>query len=75
MATNDLIKMSTDNTVWFYEDKAGEWRWRLVAGNGQIVAVPGEGFGSMSDAKRAWDIVRRIVTDEHPPAPAWTDTP
>jgi len=22
-----------------YEDKAGEYRWRLVAGNGEVVAV------------------------------------
>jgi uncharacterized protein YegP (UPF0339 family) len=27
-----------------YEDNKGEWRWRLFADNGQIIAVPGEGY-------------------------------
>lgn len=27
-----------------YEDKAGEWRWRLKASNGRIIATGGEGF-------------------------------
>lgn len=27
-----------------YEDTASEWRWRLKADNGKIVAVGGEGF-------------------------------
>ncbi len=25
-------------------DKAKEWRWRFIAGNGQITAGPGEGY-------------------------------
>ena len=24
-----------------YQDRANEWRWRLVARNGQIIATPG----------------------------------
>lgn len=31
-----------------YEDKAGEWRWRLKASNGRIVAIGGEGFSRKS---------------------------
>lgn len=27
-----------------YKDKAGEWRWRLEAGNNQVIAVSGEGY-------------------------------
>lgn len=30
--------------VEIYEDAAGEWRWRLKAANGHIVANGGEGF-------------------------------
>lgn len=37
----------------FYEDARGEHRWRLVAGNGEIVAT-GEGHASADDARRAW---------------------
>lgn len=36
-----------------YEDDAGEWRWRLIAPNGQILADSGEGYSRRSDAKRA----------------------
>lgn len=56
--------------VEFYEDKAGEWRWRLKGANGEIVAH-GEGHDSESDAKRAFltaaflaeDSVTEIATD------------
>ncbi|WP_049900792.1 amphi-Trp domain-containing protein [Natrinema sp. J7-1] len=36
-----------------YEDKAGQWRWRLVHWNGNIVADSGEGYSSRSNAERA----------------------
>ncbi|ELY58851.1 amphi-Trp domain-containing protein [Natronolimnohabitans innermongolicus] len=36
-----------------YEDRANEWRWRLVHWNGNIVADSGEGYASRSNAKRA----------------------
>ena len=32
-----------------YLDDAGEWRWRRIAPNGEIVAV-GEGYVAKSDA-------------------------
>jgi len=46
-----------------YPDAADQWRWRLLAGNGQIVAVSGESFTSPTDATRATQVVRRISTD------------
>lgn len=39
-------------TFELYEDQAGEWRWRLVAANGNIVADSGEGYASKQGAKR-----------------------
>ena len=36
-----------------YEDRAGEWRWRLVHWNGNIIADSGEGYASKYNAKRA----------------------
>ena len=41
-----------------YEDRGGEWRWRLVHWNGNIVADSGEGYSSRSNARRA---ARRVV--------------
>jgi uncharacterized protein YegP (UPF0339 family) len=34
-----------------YLDIAGEWRWRLVAENGQIVATSGEGYINRADCQ------------------------
>jgi len=36
-----------------YEDKAGEFRWRLVHRNGNILADSGEGYSSKSGARQA----------------------
>ena len=36
-----------------YEDASGEHRWRLKAGNGEIVASSGESFASKQNAERA----------------------
>ena len=32
-----------------YKDKAGEFRWRMRASNGQIIATSGEGYANRSD--------------------------
>lgn len=42
----------SDKTV-IYQDAAGQWRWRRVAPNGEIVASSGESFTRLSDAERA----------------------
>lgn len=44
-----------------YEDRADEWRWRLVHWNGNIIADSGEGYASRSNAKRAVRGVMRSV--------------
>ena len=36
-----------------YQDKRGEWRWRLKARNGRIVADSGEGYVRQGNAVRA----------------------
>ena len=36
-----------------YEDSAGEYRWKLIADNGKIVADSGEGYASKANARRA----------------------
>lgn len=48
-----------------YEDRAGEYRWRLVAGNGRIIADSGEGYASKSGADKAID--RLQVASRQPP--------
>lgn len=41
-----------------YKDSGGNYRWRLVAGNGQTVAGSGQGFDSQANARRAAENVR-----------------
>jgi uncharacterized protein YegP (UPF0339 family) len=41
-----------------YEDNSGDWRWRLVHDNGNVIADSGEGYSSKSNAKRAMAGVR-----------------
>ncbi len=35
----------------FYQDKKEEWRWRVQAENGQIIAASSEGYVELRDAK------------------------
>jgi uncharacterized protein YegP (UPF0339 family) len=49
------------STVQVYEDRAGEWRWRLRHRNGRIVADSGEGDGSRYGARNAVERVRERV--------------
>lgn len=42
--------MASQATFEVYEDTAGEWRWRLVHDNGNIIATGGEGYASKERA-------------------------
>ena len=44
-----------------YRDAASDYRWRLKASNGRIVADSGEGYASRSNARRAAENVRRQI--------------
>lgn len=48
--------------VEFFEDDKGEWRWRVKAANGEIVAT-GEGHTREGDAVRAFYTAEDIMTD------------
>ncbi len=45
-------------TFELYEDKAGEYRWRLVHPNGNIIADSGEGYSSARKARQGLASVR-----------------
>jgi len=40
--------------VEIYGDRHGEWRWRVIASNGNIVADGGEGYTTRAGAIRGW---------------------
>jgi uncharacterized protein YegP (UPF0339 family) len=42
-----------------YTDAKGEFRWRLVASNGQMIANGGEGYKSKDSAKAGIESVKK----------------
>jgi len=42
-----------------YKDKSGEFRWRLIASNGQMIANSGEGYKSKDSAKNGIESVKK----------------
>lgn len=44
-----------------YKDTAGEWRWRLVAPNGKIVADGAEGYRRRGGAVKGIAAVKKLV--------------
>ena len=58
-----------------HEDKAGKWRWRLRARNGELVAMSDQGFASKAGVVKALDVVRRNVAEAegHEEAPTGDD--
>lgn len=47
-----------------YTDKGGEYRFRLKAGNGEIIALSSESYTSKSGALNGIDSIRRNADSE-----------
>lgn len=45
-------------TYVYYKDAKGEWRWRLKASNGRIIADSGEGYTTERECLAAIDRVK-----------------
>lgn len=56
----DALKDDPDarRTFQVYRDAAGEWRWRLAAGNREIIATSGEGYRHKEDCLHAIELVK-----------------
>ena len=56
---------TTENTIMgkfqIFQDKSGEYRWRLKSANGQIVATSGEGYKQKADAQKGVAIVQQLT--------------
>jgi len=53
----------SDATFELYEDSAGDYRWRLVHENGNIIADSGEGYASKQKAKQGIESVKANAAD------------
>lgn len=43
---------------------AGDWRWRLLAANGKIIATSGEGYRDKADCLHGISLVQSVQTAE-----------
>lgn len=41
-----------------YQDKTGDWRWRLVAINGRVIADSAEGYERAIDCEHGIKLIR-----------------
>jgi len=53
-----------------YQDKAGEWRWRLVAKNNEIIADSGESYQDRDGVLIGLNLVKAVART----APIYDDT-
>jgi uncharacterized protein YegP (UPF0339 family) len=44
-----------------YRDPSREFRWRLRAGNGRVIATSGEGYNTKANCRNAIDLVRNAA--------------
>lgn len=44
-----------------FRDKSGEYRWRLRAANGQVIATSGEGYAAKADAAWGIEICKQLM--------------
>jgi uncharacterized protein YegP (UPF0339 family) len=60
-AVDKLIKDVDKYAFEVYQDKAQQFRWRLKASNGQVVASSSEGYEARPSAEAAIDIIKKNV--------------
>ena len=46
-----------------YRDARDEWRWRLKAGNHEVIAVSSEGYASKQSCSHSIDLVKSITAN------------
>ncbi|MFB6090015.1 MAG: HVO_2922 family protein [Halobellus sp.] len=46
-----------------FEDRSGQYRWRLVHSNGNIIADSGEGYATKQKAKQGIESVKQNAAD------------
>ncbi len=46
-----------------YQDKAGEYRWRLLANNNETIADSAEGYKAKANCKHGIELVKKLAPD------------
>jgi uncharacterized protein YegP (UPF0339 family) len=53
-----FTRKETHMTYYYYKDAKGEWRWRLKASNGRVLADSGEGYKNEQDCLEGIKLVK-----------------
>jgi uncharacterized protein YegP (UPF0339 family) len=53
------VRAAAGMTFEMYKDAKNEFRWRLKASNGQIIATGGQGYGAKADCKHAIESIMK----------------
>ena len=59
---DDIYRLHINPKFEIYNDKAGEYRFRLKAANGQIIAA-GEGYKAIASCRNGIDSIRKNAPD------------
>ncbi len=59
LALASTTRAAAGMTFEIYKDAKGEFRWRLKASNGQIVATGGQGYSAKADCKHAIESIQK----------------
>ena len=46
-------------TFEIYQDARKEYRWRLKAGNGQVIATSGQGYKAKADCRHGIEVIQK----------------
>ena len=49
------------------KDKAGKWRWRIIAGNGRTIGMSTIGYEERSDCVEMLQLMLSLEVSEHQP--------
>jgi uncharacterized protein YegP (UPF0339 family) len=58
-ATGLASELRAGATFEVYQDARKEYRWRLKAANGQVIATSGQGYKSKADCRHGIDIIQK----------------
>ena|SRR5687767_10833779 len=59
----DQKEAASEATFEVYQDKSGEYRWRLKSSNGQTIASSGEGYSEKRSCMAAIESVKRVAAN------------
>jgi uncharacterized protein YegP (UPF0339 family) len=62
-AADDKAAQQSSGTFEVYQDKAGEYRWRLKSTNGQSIATSGEGYSDKRSCLAGIESVKRAAAN------------